>query len=94
MDARGDARGDTRGGATSVESWRHAYRFRTPYRHENLPDTLLPAHATQAIPIEGDGADGAIEVVLFFSLRPYWADPARPDPEREAKIVHRLELRP
>lgn len=78
-------------GATGVESWRHAYRFRTPYRHENLPDTLLPAHATQAIPIE---SDGAIEVVLFFALRPYWADAARPDPEREARVVHRLELRP
>lgn len=81
-------------GATGAESWRHAFRFRTPYRHENLPDTLLPAHQVQTIPIEGEGADGAIEVVLFFSLRPYWADPARPDPEREAQVLHRLELKP
>jgi hypothetical protein len=75
-------------------TWRHAYRFRSPYRHENLPDTLLPAHAVQSIPIDGAGAEGAIEVVLFYALKPYWDDPARPDPEREASIVHRLELEP
>ena len=35
-----------------------------------------------------------VPLVLFFSLRPYWADPARPDPEREAQVLHRLELKP
>jgi len=75
-------------------AWRHAYRFRSPYRHEPLPDTLLPAHQTQRIPIEGEGSAGAIEVALFYSLKPYWADPEHPDPEREAQLVHRVELVP
>ena len=81
-----------KGGAP--ETWRHAYRFRSPYRHESLPDTLLPAHAVQAIQLEGDGAGGAVEVVLFYAVKPYWDDPTRPDPEREAKVVHRVELVP
>lgn len=87
-------------GATS-QAWRHAYRFRSPYHQEALPDTLLPAHETRAIPIEGaEGtpaaaeAGGAIEVALFYSLKPYWKDPQKPDPEREARLVHRLELVP
>lgn len=75
-------------------AWRHAYRFRSPYHHESLPDTLLPAHETRSIPIEGDGADGAIEVALFYTLKPYWADPEHPDPDREARVVHRMELKP
>ncbi len=80
------------GGAS--EPWRHAYRFRSPYHHEDLPDTLLPAHETRSIPIEGEGSSGAIEVALFYTLKPYWADPEHPDPEREARLVQRLELRP
>ena len=76
------------------EAWRHAYRFRSPYHSEDLPDTLLPAHETRSIPIEGPGSEGAIEVALFYTLVPYWADPERPDPEREARLVQRLELRP
>lgn len=74
--------------------WRHAYRFRSPYHHESLPDTLLPAHEVRSIPIEGEGAEGAIEVALFYTLKPFWADPEHPDPEREAKLVHRVELKP
>jgi hypothetical protein len=80
-------------GATG-EPWRHAYRFRSPYHHENMPDTLLPAHETRAIPLEGPDSNGPVEVALFYTLRPYWADPEHPDPEKEAKLVHRLELRP
>lgn len=76
------------------QPWRHAYRFRSPYHSEDLPDTLLPAHETQSIPITGDGGDGAIEVALFYSLKPYWADPEHPDPENEARLVHRVELVP
>lgn len=76
------------------QPWRHAYRFRSPYHQESLPDTLLPAQETRTIPIEGDGADGAIEVALFYTLKPYWKDPEHPDPEREARVVHRLELKP
>jgi hypothetical protein len=77
-----------------AQPWRHAYRFRSPYHSEDLPDTLLPAHATKAIPIEGADSAGAIEVALFYTTRPYWADPAHPDPDNEARLVHRLELRP
>ncbi len=77
-----------------AQTWRHAYRFRSPYHHEDLPDTLLPAHETRTIPIDDAEASGAIEVALFYTLKPYWADPAHPDPEHEARLVHRIELRP
>lgn len=80
---------------TTPSAWRFAYRFRSPYRHEvDIVDTLLPAHAVQRIPLEGDGAGGAIEVALFYKLKPYWNDPTAPDPERESRLVHRIELRP
>lgn len=78
----------------AAREWRHAYRFRSPYHSEDLPDTLLPAHETRAIPLDDPEAAGAIEVALFYTLKPYWSDPAHPDPEREARLVHRLELRP
>jgi hypothetical protein len=75
--------------------WRHAYRFRDPYRHEvDLVSTLLAAHETKSITIAGDGADGAIEVALFYKRKPYWTDPENPDPEKEAELVHRIELVP
>ena len=74
--------------------WQQVYRFRSPYHHENLPDTLLPAHETRAIPIPGASASAPIEVALFYSLKPYWADPEHPDPEKEARLVKRLELKP
>lgn len=80
-------------GATTP--WRHVYRFRSPYRHEvDLADTLLPAHAVKSIPIEDPDATGAIEVALFYKTKPYWIDPAHPDPEAEAKLVHKIELKP
>ena len=72
--------------------WYHAYRFRSPYRHEvDLQDTLLPAHATKSITID---AEGAIEVALYYKTKPYYTDPSHPDPEREATLVHRIELKP
>jgi nitrate/TMAO reductase-like tetraheme cytochrome c subunit len=74
--------------------WTQVYRFRSPYHHEALPDTLLPAHETRPIPIADAPASAPIEVALFYSLKPYWADPEHPDPEREARLVKRLELRP
>lgn len=77
------------------ERWRHLHRFRNPYRHEaELPNTELPAHATWRGAIEDEAAAGAIEVALFYKLSPYWSDPAAPDPEREATLVHRIELEP
>ena len=76
-------------------AWRHLYRFRSPYRDEvGLTSTLLPPHETRAIELAEPEARGAIEVALFYKLTPYWADPERPDPEREARLVHRLELAP
>ncbi len=78
----------------ALHPWTHVYRFRSPYRHETLPDTLLPAHETREIPIPEASSSAPVEVALFYSLRPYWADPERPDPEREARLVKRLELRP
>jgi hypothetical protein len=74
--------------------WIQVYRFRSPYHHEGLPDTLLPAHETRRIAIADAPAGAPIEVALFYSLKPYWADPEHPDPEREARLVERLELRP
>jgi hypothetical protein len=76
-------------------AWRWLYRFRSPYRHEvELTDTLLPAHATHTLRIEDENAGGALEVALFYKLTPYWKTPAAPDPEAEAKLVHRVELLP
>lgn len=74
--------------------WTQVYRFRSPYHHEALPDTLLPAHETRSIPLVDAPSSAPIEVALFYSLKPYWADPEHPDPEREARLVARLELLP
>jgi hypothetical protein len=75
--------------------WRHAYRFRSPYRHEvDIPDTLLLAHENRRIPLEDEAARGPVEVALFYKLSPYWLDPEAPDPEAEAQLVQRVELVP
>jgi hypothetical protein len=75
--------------------WRWLYRFRSPYRDElGVPDTLLAADERREIPLEDAQARGAIEVALFYRLTPYWADPEHPDPEREARLVHRREVGP
>jgi len=75
--------------------WRHAYRFRSPYRDEvGVTDTLLPAHEVRGIPIEDPAAAAPIEVALFYKLTPYWADPEHPDPERESRLVKRVVVEP
>lgn len=75
--------------------WRFLYRFRSPYRDElGVSDTLLAAHETRAIALEDAAAAGPVEVALFYKLTPYWADPERPDPESEARLVARVELAP
>lgn len=75
--------------------WRHLYRFRNPYRHEvGLLDTELPAGETKQVSIDEPEAGGGVEVALFYKTTPYWEDPDHPDPEREAELVHRLELVP
>jgi cytochrome c554/c'-like protein len=75
--------------------WRFLHRFRSPYRDEaGLDDTRLPAHATHAITLDDPRSSGALEVALFYKLTPYWADPERPDPEREALLVERVALAP
>lgn len=77
------------------DAWRFLYRFRSPYRHEvDLVDTLLPAHARHEATIAGAEAAGAIEVALFYKRTPYWKDSARPDPEGEAELVHRVVIEP
>jgi hypothetical protein len=75
--------------------WRHLHRFRSPYRDEvGLTSTLLPPESAFRIAIDAPEAAGALEVALFYKLTPYWTDPARPDPEREAVLVERVELAP
>ena len=71
--------------------WRHLHRFRNPYRYEGIPDTELPYGETQRIALD---EGGAVEVALFYKLTPYWQAPEAPDPEREARLVHRIELAP
>lgn len=72
--------------------WRHLHRFRSPYRHEvDLPDTLLAAHEVRALPL---AHAGPVEVALFYKRSPYWEDPEHPDPDREATLVHKVEVRP
>ncbi|MDZ4772555.1 MAG: cytochrome c3 family protein [Planctomycetota bacterium] len=78
-----------------VGSWRFLYRFRSPYRHEvDLFDTLLPAHAKHESVIEAVEANTAIEVALFYKLTPYWKNMAEPDPDNEARLVHRVVVAP
>lgn len=81
-------------GATP-EPWKHFYRFRSPYRYEvDIEDNLLLVHETRRIPLEDAGAQGAVQVALFYKLTPYYEDPEQPDPEREAHLVHQVELAP
>jgi hypothetical protein len=69
--------------------WRHLHRFRNPYRYEvGQPNTELPAGERVRLPIEDPAAAAGVEVALFYKLSPYYADPANPDPEREATLVH------
>ena len=82
-------------GATSVDDWRRLHRFRNPYRFETgETDTELPAGETIGLPLEDPAAAEGAEVILVYKLSPYYEDAERPDPEREASVVHRLELRP
>jgi hypothetical protein len=75
--------------------WRFLYRFRSPYRFEtDIPTTLLPFGETRSIPLEDEEARGAVEVALFYKLTPYYEDPEAKDPEREARLVRRIELEP
>jgi len=75
--------------------WQHFYRLRSPYRHEvDIVDNLLLVHETRRLPLAAEGSGGAVEIALFYKLTPYYADPQNPDPEREAQLVHRVELRP
>lgn len=85
------ASGTENGGA--IGAWRHVYRFRSPYRHEvDLVDTLLPAHKTQSMVVDDPEAQGPIEAALFYKRTPYWLDPAHPDPEHEAELLHKITL--
>lgn len=82
-------------GSTSIDDWRRLWRFRNPYRYETgETDTELPAGETKTLRLDDPAAAEGAEVVLFFKRSPYYEDPERPDPEREASVVHRLELTP
>ena len=75
--------------------WRHLYRFRNPYRYEvGEVDTELPAGETRRVVLDDPAAAAGAEVMLVYKLSPYYEDPERPDPEREAALVHRIELTP
>lgn len=74
--------------------WRHLYRFRSPYRHEvDIPDTLLLVHEARRLELPPE-ATGPVELALFYKRKPYWEDPERPDPEREAFLLHTATLEP
>lgn len=80
--------------------WFHLYRFRSPYRDEvDVPDTLLPYGETRTIALDHEGP---VEVGLWYNLRPVYLDEetAQPlpldqvlDPEPEARVVYKLDLR-
>ncbi len=73
--------------------WRWLFRFRSPYRDEvGVPDTLLPAQETRVLTLDGPESSGPLEVALFFKLTPYWSDRDHPDPERESRLVARVEV--
>ena len=75
----------------SKQSWRHLYRFRSPYRFEvDIVDNLLLAHETRKIPLNDPDALGSIEVALFYKRSPHYENPEAPDPEREAVLVQRV----
>ena len=75
--------------------WTHLHRIRDPYRHEtHIPSTLLHAHETRVLKVPEVPTGAAIEVALFYKRSPYWEDPESPDPEREATLVHSVEVRP
>lgn len=75
--------------------WRHLDRIRDPYRFEtHLESTLVHAHQTRRAEIPAEDGVDAVEVALFYKRSPIWEDPERPDPEREAVLVHRIELGP
>ena len=92
------------------DKWRPLYRFRNPYRHEvGLPNTELPAGEKISVmiddPEEGGETHGAIEVVLFYKLSPYFVDPVydlspyyqefeSTERREDAVSVHRLILEP
>lgn len=82
-------------GGTEPGPWRHLYRFRSPYRYEvDVPETLLEVHGTRRIPLDDPEVGGPLEVALFYKLSPYYEDPENPDPEREARLVQRVEVEP
>jgi hypothetical protein len=82
-------------GGAGTGAWRHLYRIRDPYRYEvDVPSTLIAYGETRVIPLVESEASGAVELALFYKYTPYYEDEARPDPEREAILVHRVVLTP
>lgn len=82
-------------GQPGVDTWRHLDRMRSPYRTESgIEDTLLQAHEVREVTIDDPAAADGVEIAWYYKRSPYWEDAARPDPDREATLVHRLELKP
>jgi nitrate/TMAO reductase-like tetraheme cytochrome c subunit len=79
--------------SATVIPWRHLHRMRAPYRHETgLTDTTLPPGERRELKIPFEPGVEAIEVALFYKRTPYWLDPTAPDPDTEARLVHRVEV--
>ncbi len=77
------------------KAWKQFYRFRSPYRWEvDVVDNLLEVHETRRLPLTDEGSGGAIEVAIFYKRSPYYESTEKPDPEREANLLHRIELTP
>ena len=82
-------------GETGADAWNHIYRIRDPYRYEtDIPSTLVHAGETLALDVAEAPTDARLEVALFYKRSPYWEDPERPDPDREATLVHLVEVAP
>lgn len=81
--------------AETPNSWRHLYRFRSPYRDEvDVPDTLLAADATWSGRIDDPDAAAGIEVVLYYKRSPWYTDRTDPAGDDDAVLVHRVEVAP
>lgn len=79
----------------TARDWKQFYRFRSPYRWEvDIVDNLLEVHETRRLPIEDEGARGAIEVAIFYKRSPYYSSVENPDPEAEAHLLQLIELTP
>ena len=84
--------------------WRHLHRIRDPYRHEkDLASTLLHWGETRTLDVEGEDAQGRVEVVLVYKRTPYYRNAETglamhladvEDPFQDSDLVHRVTIEP